>query len=213
MVHRDPDTGQFIDGDGGHMVDYSDFEYQNIWVTQQHTGATATGQYLHEIEALPRQGGLRPNQVAELVYLELTAKNEAEAGSAGADDLGIRGVFGVDLAAQDDLTSFGDDPGVAGETTTISDNQSTGNLGIVSEEQNEVFVQFTNGGAGTVQHVRQYRAPWMTGRGPVLDADDNLSMVLSTVNNDDDADYNVSVQLIFDVMELDNARSEFSIPG
>lgn len=193
------------------VVDFSDFSHQVFTAEAQSTNAGSTGNYLFDFEALAGQGGLRPNQVAELVGFTFTVSraNEPEGGNDGST-AELRGVFGINLSPEDDITDLAN--GIDGETTVIDDDGGNGQRGVITIDSPSLLMPFSGGGSGSTIYERLYRSDSLTGRGPVVDSDDEISVLFSNINAGGDVDYMITGKLLWDLYEVDDARSQFAVP-
>lgn len=242
MSMRDPETGQFVSDDGTD-VDYSDFEYQTVLIENilnPEGEANPRGLYSAVIEPLDAIGGLDTNEVAELVYYELQVDIEPE-GEGGGDQtrstaVEHRGVFGANLPEGGTMDFNGDEPNL----TTIDSadpvqirGSSTGSTEINGANEDGLFQQFAargvypfdDSGLETTQtgvsggnvnnplvYERNYRS--LTGRGPVLDANDDIVVNAVLVGSDliSNVIGTVRLHLVWDTAEVDDAGRAFSVP-
>lgn len=225
-----------MEADGHSGTDYSDFQIQtinaNVFANSNPSSGGSTKVRAHNrVEPLEDRGGLDQNEEAELVYWKLHASLEFE-DEAGDQDVGTaaeyRGQFGANFAAQEeefvDVNAAG---GIGGDDTTISE-ENTGNGGTNSETKtdNSIFGHWravgglpfddeTNGPGGSAnsnvyQEDRRYRE--LMGRGPVLDSDDDVT-ILHTMNAGDtvtDFAGVVKILCVWDIAETDESGAEFS---
>ena len=226
---------------GDRDVDYSDFAYQHFAFAHTEAGgnsarSVATGSF----EPLVTRGGLDASEVAELVllyyYVDMgidspgnVTDNNTASGSAQ-----FRGVLGANLGSiAEQIETPGDnevdtDNDLNGTILESVDN-SDGRLTAHSESDAGIFAHwqvtheqgFTDaanglgGGGHGVQNdatVLPFRQ-WM-GAGPVVDAADDIGIV-STLNKNRsafDEEAVVRGTMVWDVAQVDNARSQFGIP-
>lgn len=216
-------------------VDYSDFEYQFFNGSVFTEGASddsnnnVTG--FHEFSPLSPIGGLDNNEVAELVYLETQVSLEFEQ-EAGDQNVGsateTRGVIGANLPTSgiEGLLNPGGQPTnsgvIAGGSPNFDDADGE------TRVDNRVFQQFradgapafddqTNGPGGgadapNVVYEKNFRE--LTGRGPVLDQTDDMTIIdrLVTADTVIQERSNIRLHMVWDVAEVDEAGREFSIP-
>jgi len=213
-------------------TDYASFEYQQI--NHEHrnegqgTGLNSRGKA--EYEVLGGAGGLDTNEVAELVYMEVHAslEHEPETESQGVADFSeLRGSVGSDLEVSDEVANPDFEiEGSVEETFNISQ----GDVLIAGQNQSrpEVFQQFRttagvlfdNGGtgAGGSSSPDQFYAEknWrqLTGRGPVLDATDDITVVTSLISGDTNIEIGsqTRIHMVWDVATVDEAGARFSLP-
>lgn len=187
-------------------VDYSDFEYDHYTMGASQNG-DSTGTVLYQFEPLAEQGGLRPNQLAELVYLEVVPSGvAAESGGGDLTTVEVRGYAGIDLNGPGRVISE-DGEGVKTETSGTVDNFQAGSA---NRPNILVPIRFTTDQNHPIQR-RDYRE--LTGRGPVVDPEDSFDVNLTFINSTTTStDFQIKVHAIWDVVETDDARSEFAVP-
>lgn len=192
-------------------VDYSDFEYDQMVLTTSQDD-TGNGTLVAQYEPLGQQGGLRPNQVAEIVAVWLDVSG-ASAETILADNSEYntfenRGVVGVNLDEGDDISS--QSSGVDAESVTVTQGSFVNNeTGQVNEPG--LLVPYRVVGDGRHEYVRNWRDT--TGRGPVIDANDDISIVHTSVSESPASnDFAMTAHFVYDVFETDDSRTEFSVP-
>lgn len=225
-----------------HGSDYSDYEFQQIHSTLQIGGSTADGNVglavADEFEVLGAQGGLSNDEVAELVYAEVQYTLDVD-DETGDQNVGTflegRGVFGSDLDVENFFQFDGTATTQTGDDIRVLDNSGdnavSDGVDLFSNDQSspEVFQRFasiagvpfddqTNGPGGTGGgYVFHESKNWreLTGRGPVLDATDNLSVLQKVIIGDTVSPIagNVSCHLVWDVAEMDDAGQRFAVPS
>lgn len=193
-----------------------------------------------EIDVLAGQGGLANNEIAELVAMELTATIEVDLETGDQSfpsQLELRGSFGTDLDEQNftdagSVTKLevGSNDAILLEDSGDGDatNLNAFETDTSTQSSPEVFQFFRASGAvsfidsasgpggasstGQFYNFKNFRD--LTGRGPVLDATDDLAVVQKIIADDLVADpsTNVEVHLIWDVAEDDDSGQRFSIP-
>lgn len=196
---------------GDDEVDYSDFVYQQLTQNLTQTTANENGTARTDFEPLYDQGGLQPNQVAELVAFRLTASLSGEDDVQASE---IRGSFGVEVEPQTDVTrrEQDSDDGPGAETTIVRGNITGTAQGLQQTEPN-VFALYNVRSPNTEVIEQYYRDERITNRGPVLDPDDELTLFTAFPSNDSaNADAEIYVELIWDIYEVDDARSAFALP-
>jgi len=215
-------------------VDYSDFAVQMVTLEPQMIPPLQQGANIKRvinIEPLKGRGGLSNNEVAELVYLETAAYIEPET-ELGDQDVAstteLRGVVGVNLPADRSglprgSTATLDEQADFYETQAVDDTAFQGG----SITDNAYFQHFkTQGiipfddeaggpGGGAVDHFHAEKY-WreLTGRGPVLDQNDDVSVNSVLVADDSAVNVQGSITLTmhWDVAETDDAGRRFSVP-
>lgn len=219
-------------GFGG--TDYGEFKYDQF--IHEVTGKNQSGGALNldsaaNAEPLQGQGGLDNNEVAELVYAELFVhvEHDDETGDQdAASDSEFRGTFGANLQESGQSLLGGTDPGWNGTELNENDGSFIRTPAGRYQTEDNVFQVFqangalpsddstngpgSNGGSNVVQYEKNWRE--LTGRGPVLDANDDLVVVSRLIAND--ATIAVSGvlhgHLVWDVAEISDAGREFSVP-
>jgi hypothetical protein len=220
-------------------IDYSDFEYQHLNVQYTANGengeSNLTG--VASTDVLGGIGGLANNEVAELVALELYASLEFEA-ETGNQEINtfseMRGTFGANLDA-DPADEIGENnPGAPANMDSDLDNETTTNTtggsfvtgrsstrdDIFQHYRTVGFPQITDGtdgvGAGGsvdgFYSMKNFRD--LVGRGPVLDSNDDLTVLARVVNANTAIDVRGDVRIwcAWDVAEVDDAGRAFSVP-
>lgn len=220
-------------------VDYSDFDYQLAKARIQAEEADdSTGggnvfiRTVFDVPVLDGVGGLDNNEVAELVYLETQARiryNDASGDQNVASTGRVAGAVGANLPSSTDAFPQARSGGTEGEFVSTQDiSQDNTTLTGTGGTEDRWFQQFeaqgstpfddqTNGpgGAGGFQDF-QAEKNWrnLTGRGPVLDSSDNMSIALELSVDDTILDANgiCSVHMVWDVAETSDAGRAFSVP-
>lgn len=223
-------------------IDYSDYKYQHFEVAYSDNGgnsaasAVATG-----VDPLETSGGLEINEVAELVAMRITVDISGDSFEAAADTaqghLQMRGAIGANLNSRADELGSAQQVAELDQSNGIEDDvnvlfeQDNPDLDVQfrSHDKDEVFYHFqvgndtpfssdaggVGGGGGATAFINETIAfRDLTGRGPVLDSSDELSVVASLNKNQ------VSVQaegiirctLIWDISSVDDAGRRFSVP-
>jgi len=240
MSMRDPETGQFVSADGSD-VDYSDFEYQVFDVDLIIAAGGAAGNLgadaVYTIEPLGDAAGLDNNEVAEIVYTELHCGFENEDEEADQDvatTAEARGAMGINLPASQAafLSATQTAASAQLDATVIRTNPDTNEDDVITNGNSKTddrFLQFfraqtgypfddeTNGPGGGGSHENFYAEKnWrtLTGRGPVLDANDDLSVAVSANASDSVIGLSVNVRghIVYDVAEMSDAGRRFSVP-
>lgn len=216
--------------EAGDMPDYTDFEHEAIYYETQHTGSSSSGtdlvNYQHEV--LEDRGGLESDEVAELVHAVLSYKLDPQSTGAAPQNGSVGIHWGSNIAQDEvlynspvdfngsfELNNTGasttssnlrgrviDDPGlfsvIAGAYTTAADDNTNG--GAAAQEGDQAVV------------AKNFRD--LFGRGPVLDASDDLDLWLDVALEvaGADVDIDIVVQATWDVMTVADARKAFSVP-
>lgn len=220
-------------------VDYADFRYQQGDVLLKMSKGTADNSEDRlvgavDFEPLQGSGGLAPNQYAELVFLEANfyvdrARQENETAQTEPSGAFATAAIGSNLDSRYDLPEYSN-VGADGEILLdedADDSQSEPFIAQTTQTNDAVFgtLQLTStanfksgsgmyGGGGSSESgnlERNFRE--ITGRGPVLDQNDDLSVVISALanNNISDLQFHVQVYAIWDVAETDDAGRRFSV--
>jgi hypothetical protein len=226
----------------GGSIDYSDFEYQVVSLENRISSVLDTTNpsvdTVFSIEPLQFAGGLSQNEVAELVYLEtyVGLETEDEGGAqTAATTAEARGAIGINFPNSQDAfvskvqqqTNPQDANSAVIRASTGVDIEDDVNA-LSSIRTDERFLQFYRamqgpafdddtgaGGSQTHDHFRaQKNYRQLTGRGPVFDANDDLS-VSSSVNIGNTVNgggANIRLHCVWDVAEVDDAGRAFSVP-
>jgi len=216
-------------------TDYSDFEYQHFdfehnipaGPSDNNTRSEARG----DLTPLEGIGGLDVNEVAELVAVELQARIELEneeGNQSKPSAVEFRGAMGANLPNEGGIGSSQIGKEVDGEIIVDRNGESFARFNNTVVED-RIFQLFNadagfpfdddvngNGGSGFTDNfyaVKNFRN--LTGRGPVLDSSDDIS-VISTLNASDQAAGvagHVRASLIWDTAEVSDAGRAFSVPS
>jgi hypothetical protein len=216
------------------VIDYSDFQVQhvhsevNVGAGGDNTNQNVTG--LSAFDPLEDVGGLSNAEVAELVYLEVGTCLEYEDETADqnvATAMEHRGVVGANL--REDVSELIRNSNSAGTAAVVDSNDpNNSDAATKSKTDNGTFLQFqhvgglpfddeTNGpgGSATGDGTRQERHfRQMTGRGPVLDQTDTMSVMHRIITGDNIMSVagNVKATMVWDISEIDDAERQFSVP-
>lgn len=227
-----------LDMTGDQGVDYSDFEYQLVSVEHKHeegdlSGGNALSAIQTYFDPMEGRGGLANNEVAELVAMfvdvSITHDQNSDDQDVGSETQFI-GVLGANLPAKRDVL-----PGAPGTTDesfeeifTTTSVSGPSNDGGESRVENAIFAPFrvhktpafddqSNGAGGAGGHTTQkieraFRQ--LTGRGPVLDSNDEITVVTQLGQDDETigAQGNVDIHMVWDIAEVSDAGREFSVP-
>jgi hypothetical protein len=209
---------------GGEMasqVDYSDFEYQ--FITSEIKLNIDDGLFQVSTEPLGQIGGLSNNEVAELVYHEVQISVEPEDEVADQDvatAIDLRALFGANLPDTGGKQIF--NQGI--EANSPSQNAQ----GFVEDrvfqacQDRGVFPfddEASGPGGGSLSGPNVYEKHWrdITGRGPVLDQNDDIGfsgrLIVGDIVDDAACRATLTAQMIWDVAEVSDAGRAFSIPG
>jgi hypothetical protein len=220
-------------GGEGEGVDYSDFVSQMVVIE---TGLDATGQgarirAAHNVEPLEGQGGLSANEVAELVYLETSAQvewddetNDQNVATQGE----YRGAVGVNLPATDSAFPARTQVEGTGEIISTQNGDEPDIVRQYSLTDNAYLQQFMAyatapfddqtsgpGGSGSNEGFyaeKPYRS--LTNRGPVLDQNDDITVLDSLIVGDSIIAQTgvLRLHMLWDVAETDDSGRRFSVP-
>jgi hypothetical protein len=205
-------------------IDYSAFEYQHIQFVHNADTENQNVTNTLEVSPLADRGGLDNDEVAELVAMRIHV-------TAGPDDLG--GILGNDTAegSYEYRWTFGSDIGredTLPPSRAFTADADPGNERSTSNTDPAVFEMFDAtaimpfsdtaqglGGGGTAINERwtvHFRD--MVGRGPVLDAADNLNLVYNLIKNNVTANLEgvTRMTLIWDTSTIEGDRRQFSVP-
>lgn len=217
-------------------VDYSDFRVQSIVLeavmNTSPAGPESLNQYLAAVEPMAGVGGLANNEVAELVAhrigITFDSRDNADAGD---QDVGggfyLEGTFGAN-ADNSDLIPL-NLPEAGALETTSNQGPIPGDTSLRSTTQGRMFELLqvaaslpfddgTNGpGGGEAAPLALYERDWrhVTGRGPVLDQTDDVTLAVNATAWDSviEAAFVVQCHLIWDVAEMSDAGRVFSVPS
>jgi hypothetical protein len=226
-VHMSPELTQGM----GSGVDYSDFQYQQaqFQIFESFTGPTDKSNVAGQAKFEPLEGaaGLDNNEVAELVYLQTDVYIEYESEQSDqnvASSTEFRGVVGINLPASPQAEL---DNRTGGSTTAYegTDDQFVNSMESVDDRVLENFAVIgsppfddeTNGGGGNAaSNGRLYEKAYrqITGRGPVLDSTDDITINGRLIQDDSILPEvgNVYLSMIWDVAEVSDAGRAFSVP-
>lgn len=216
-------------------ADYSDYEYQIVVHEHSHVGSNDESNPNTTVkstaEPLADVGGLDVNEVAELVYYEIEVNLEHEQAGFNqteASSTNGRGAFGANLASNKEIMP---NPDRAGDLPTdiVENKRGTASVDAFSRVTDNIFSIFEvqgspafddaadsgaggGEGVGFVSKERNYRQ--LTGRGPVLDSNDDLNIItrLAGENTVQGEQINVRLHLVWDTAEVDDAGRAFSVP-
>jgi hypothetical protein len=219
---------------GSGETDYSDFEYEQIQFGHgiEPDGSDSNLAYEDHIDFDPlgQAGGLDNNEVAEIVYHELHVSLEfedADVNQSIATDGEVRGVFGANLPPNLTLDSDIGTQQFRDDTSPVEIRGGTVAQNLVDvTNDNRIFQIFnarggpsansSGGRSNPTENVEKYEKNWraLTGRGPVLDANDSLSInAFMTVGNCVTPTFSdVRGHIVYDIATVDDATREFAVP-
>ncbi len=214
-------------------TDYADYEYQKVSLVQP--AAEAGNDFPREsvvkanIEPLEDIGGLSNNEIAELVAFRLEIGFDGDdAATEGDQNVGgthfITGALGANIT--DDAlpveggTIVGDVETVSGTSSSPAQATSKSDDAVFEVYQAEASLPFddqtnnTGGGAFFQSHLHDRNYRDSVGRGPVIDQNDDLTIVQRVKSNDAVITpiVSVTVHCIWDVAETDDAGRRFAVP-
>ena len=214
-------------------IDYSSFEYQHVeYQHEENGGDSARSTFAIGIDPLDQQGGLDINEVAELVGMYVThnvaADDFTQTSQTQNGNVEYRGVLGSNLDSLGDLVSSSATAKDREETPIESNDNPDGQARTFGHSKAEVFHHFstylstpfddtTNGSGGGGAYMARERFVNfrdITGRGPVLDGNDEMSVVSRIIKNNVEYDTEAITRAtyIWDVAEVDDAGRRFAIP-
>lgn len=220
-----------VNPNGMDEVDYSDFEYQQIYFKHGHenlTGDDSRSRINFEANVLDGAGGLDNNEVAELVYMDVLVNIEHQQSNSDQNvgsETQFNGVVGANLPNSGDLLQ---NIGAAPDGTILETNNTDAVVAGSVDSEDRVFAGFdvvkhpafddeTNGvgGAGaaqTLQITKNFRQ--ITGRGPVLDSSDSMNVTSQLLQEDElvPAEGQCQLYCVWDVAETSDAGRAFSVP-
>lgn len=214
-------------------TEYADFRHQLLELEHGHT--TGTGQLdstiVADVDPLADQGGLTPEEIAELVYfdMEVSFEFESEVGEQGlATSTEARGFFGSNLPSTVDAFPATNATTNQFQVTDLVTNGTDTNVSGRSDTDDRYFELFRIEGAPPFDNPQngygggQASPYWESethyrdryGRGPVLRSDDTLTIGSRLVCSDTviDEGINIRMQLAWDIAETDDAERSFSVP-
>lgn len=220
-------------------TDYGEFEYQQaeveLFVDPVNTSNPNVGA-VTQIEPLDKLGGLDNNEVAELVAIDVHACLEYE-DAQGPQGLATmaehRGTVGINLPESESsflAVSANVDVDFTGSITSDDDGVGDDNIlvrGRTTNDDNKLIhfrsyggLPFNDAGAsvsgsGNAQPFdRRIHYRDETGRGPVIDNNDDISVAQNLTVEDATIPVlgAVRMAMIWDVAETDDAGRRFSVP-
>jgi len=198
------DTADMDSGFEG--TQYADFRHQTVNVSTQEETGNSNVTSLNRIEPLEEVGGLEPNQVAELVMIEVDFGVEYE-GSTGHVE--FRGEIGSGHSSEDDTTAESNGNG------TILSTNGTAQTGTRGRVGSEYFITFRNHFENAKStDSRRYHFRHNYGRGPVLDDQDTIDVISRIINGTGGVVSGmIRMKLVWDIAETDDAGRRFSVPN
>lgn len=227
-----------VDPTGSDVIDYSDFQTQMVRAFAFYDPNPAPGTppelsgliVNHQVEPLAGRGGLGPNEVAELMYLEVDVTLDVLCESGGADFTGHvdgSGIVGINLSNDDRIR----ESTISGDSTAteVGKTRSSGPVNsptVTDNDRLQMFEAFLGvgdevGGGFDYQPFRSVKNFRQThGRGPVLDANDDISIIGETstpgIRDDEngavDIEFEVRLTMYWDIAETSDAGRRFSVP-
>lgn len=209
--------------------DYSDFEFQQI---QMKVGAeeadgsqSQTTFQAYGVSPLSDIGGLANNEVAELVAYRVTAAVDGN-DSASVGDQNAGGSFHFEASVGANAA----DEGAVPEAFDVVESDFGGApSSLKSASRDEIFelIQGTyslpfddetnslGGGQNSTLYSESRNFRDLTGRGPVLDTSDNLTIAAIITANDSviPVDLVIHLHCIWDLAETSDAGRAFSVPS
>jgi hypothetical protein len=221
LPSRDPETGQFTGGSGGHSgLRFSDVEIQNIGFRKEGTLGGADGDSASRNDYEITERGLDHNEIAELVFMYrdyyLAAESTGGTGSDATAPGSLEGAasLGVNLEGAEDIVS--DQPYVDGPDSVTDER---GQLDFVEAEIAVLYQDTANqngGGGNSMGRDRTMNWRHHFGRGPAFDSADDLSLRMDVekhgAGGDTRAKSHVYYQLGWVVHEVEDIRPQFGLP-
>jgi len=226
-----------MDMDMGHTsADYSDYEYQHFEVLHRDVSGTEENRTTIKfgVEPLETSSGLDVNEVAELVairwqaFLGSDGENENNQSSPGTAQ--FRGIVGANIdSLQDMISPSGGGSNELDQTPQVLGfENSEPSATLFGHDRSEVFDHFScdhgipfadpangaGGGAAYAPDRNMIHFRELSGRGPVLDANDEIA-VISNLNKDGivaDLEATFRATLVWDTATVDDAGAKFSVP-
>ena len=224
MVHRDPETGQFLahDDDEPLELTYADHEFVNFGVGAVDTDGPGESEFV-EFHIDDEVLDLENDELGMLTWMtgRLTVAAEFDPDGEDAGYSIAEAVIGSNLAGSEYLNSPGSDGGVQ----VISETDGTFGSGVANDEAgcwavlsavtNPAFLVGGTGAAGGAalngdRLVRVYEEE--TRGGPYIDATDDITIgiSISTTRSEDNVRAKVNGQMSFLVFEYETRRAEFA---
>lgn len=228
-----------VDPTGGDVIDYSDFQTQMVRAFAFYEPSAPTSPPerdgiigLHTIEPLAGIGGLSNNEVAELMYLQVDATLDARDDIDDqnlATTVDLSGVVGINLNSQNDFVRSSTTRGnseILEQVGSVSiPTGAVGSPTVTDNDRLEMFEAFMgppfddqSGGTGgsyvTVPYHSEKYYRQTHGRGPVLDQNDDVSILFETAADDATFPIEAEVRLTmyWDIAETSDAGRRFSVP-
>ena len=224
MVHRDPETGQFLAHDDDEPVEltYADHEFLNFRVLTQHNGAADSREFV-ELDVEDDVLDLENDELGMLAYMTgvLTGVADFDPNDEDAGSAQIAALIGSNLAGTEYLNSPDADGGVQvrNDTGNIAAagnaNDEPGLWAALACSVSPPYVQSVGdaSGGGTEGKDRLRRVYHEeTMGGPYIDATDDVTVGISIEKERTDSDIEARVfgQMAFVVFEYENRRAEFA---
>lgn len=219
-----------------HGPDYSDYEYQQALAKHKLSVDSTNNRAVvsWNFDPLEGIGGLDSNEVAELVYYELQVSLEIETESGDQSTSGsveTRGIFGANLLDGATMQNNPDEPTITrrfnGDVIEERDpDTSDPTIDLASEDglfqmyEARSSVPYGSGGVGAggghINNGQVYEKHFRdtVGRGPVLDANDDLTLNNVLIFGDTEVEVSaiIRLHLVWDTAEVDDAGRAFSVP-
>lgn len=225
--HRDPETGQFLSGNGGMNLSYAEHDVHHVrhsleYLNSADAGPSAGASDVRQFEITER--GLDPDELAELRAITVQATLVPGGNVIPQDEIGgIRAVVesGFNLSADEFVLSNRDTEGLDVDssgtddfTAGFNDTDEVGQLTAVQLGGYPGYSDTTDGtgGAGGLPQVQKTIAfPGLTGTGPVVDAVDDFSskLFLRVENMVGGASVEAVYSLYYAVEESESGRTRF----
>lgn len=227
MPHLNAD-GMNVDEESDYAsFEYQQFQYEHSAVPNINASNNPLADVVFGFDPLQEVGGLANNEVAELVGHRITVglENESEQSQSGDSSIEARGFFGANFDdtgliienSENTIDLLDSD----GETT---DSQSQGGV----RSRDEIFEVYQvhgglpfsdpadgTGGSGDLSDL-VYERNWRqtTGRGPVLDSNDTVTVANRLTAGDTETAVRMQMtgHLIWDIAETNDAGRQFSVP-
>ena len=212
-------------------ADYSDYKYQHfqteVTATNPNNNPQVTG--VVNFDPVSTEGGLEQNEVAELVYYDLDVSIEYEKEASAATKASFieqRGILGANLPLDEDFSLSRGQNNTDTNEVDVRASDSGINVDGQTLTDDRIFQLFqtragaafesTDGGSSGHHQVTQYRKNYrdLTGRGPVLDSTDDISLFqsLNAGNVVENVEGQVRGTLVWDIAEVSDAGRAFSVP-
>jgi hypothetical protein len=222
----------------GSTTSYADYEHQHLNFIRQFGGLDNSANSLVQsrVEPLENRGGLENDEVAEMVALRAyTSLGVERADNRSNTEPGrgnVRGVLGANL---DEFDQLDEGENQAGTHTFLEDvegnfsDSGASNVDAASTDAPGIFYHHADGfspgfndtaagsggGAGySLMEAELINFRDLYGRGPILDASDEIVAITRLINeqNDFDWEFNLRASVVWDVSTIEDERKEFALP-